>query len=93
MMTFSEFGRRVAGNQPAGTDHGSANLMFLTGGGPQGGSPELTNQDESGESVRNLYFRSVYAESPGRWFGAEVRKVPEGSSEPANVLKPRGTFA
>ena len=30
LMTFSEFGRRVAQNASNGTDHGTANQMFLS---------------------------------------------------------------
>ncbi|MEI6185023.1 MAG: DUF1501 domain-containing protein, partial [Bacteroidota bacterium] len=33
LMTFSEFGRRVAANASGGTDHGTANNMFMIGGG------------------------------------------------------------
>ena len=32
MFTFSEFGRRVSQNASGGTDHGTANNMFLIGG-------------------------------------------------------------
>lgn len=33
LVTFSEFGRRVAQNASGGTDHGTANQMFLISGG------------------------------------------------------------
>lgn len=33
LFTFSEFGRRVAQNASNGTDHGTANNMFLISGG------------------------------------------------------------
>jgi uncharacterized protein (DUF1501 family) len=33
LFTFSEFGRRVAQNASGGTDHGTANNMFLISGG------------------------------------------------------------
>ncbi|WP_449398951.1 DUF1501 domain-containing protein [Chryseobacterium wanjuense] len=33
LMTFSEFGRRVAQNASNGTDHGTANQMFFISGG------------------------------------------------------------
>ncbi len=46
LMTFSEFGRRVAENASQGTDHGTALPMFLLGGGVRGGfygsPPDLT---------------------------------------------------
>ena len=32
LMTFSEFGRRVAENASGGTDHGAAAPMFVVGG-------------------------------------------------------------
>ena len=32
VLTFSEFGRRAAENKQLGTDHGTANVMFLMGG-------------------------------------------------------------
>ena len=38
LMTFSEFGRRVAQNASNGTDHGAAAPMFIMGGGDQGGA-------------------------------------------------------
>ena len=36
LMSFSEFGRRVSQNASGGTDHGTANNMFLIGGGLNG---------------------------------------------------------
>lgn len=46
VVTMSEFGRRVEVNGDGGTDHGHGNLMFLMGGGINGGKvygtmPEL----------------------------------------------------
>jgi uncharacterized protein (DUF1501 family) len=37
LVTISEFGRRVAENASAGTDHGCGSLMLLLGGGVLGG--------------------------------------------------------
>ena len=37
VVTMSEFGRRVAENGSAGTDHGQGNTMFVMGGGVKGG--------------------------------------------------------
>ena len=37
LVTTSEFGRRVAENGSAGTDHGYGNVAFLLGGGVNGG--------------------------------------------------------
>src|SRR6266496_3981641 len=49
LMTFSEFGRRVAENANAGTDHGAAAPMFIAGSalksGLLGQYPSLAPQD------------------------------------------------
>ncbi|MFN8499370.1 MAG: DUF1501 domain-containing protein [Anaerolineae bacterium] len=37
VVTMSEFGRRLADNASNGTDHGHGNVMFLLGGGVNGG--------------------------------------------------------
>jgi len=37
VVTMSEFGRRVEENASRGTDHGHGNVMFVAGGGVQGG--------------------------------------------------------
>src|ERR1700736_2306500 len=50
IMTFSEFGRRVKQNGSAGTDHGTAEPMFVIGGGVQGGLyssyPSMSDLDQ-----------------------------------------------
>ena len=38
VMTFSEFGRRVAENANGGTDHGAAAPMFIVGGKVKAGA-------------------------------------------------------
>jgi uncharacterized protein (DUF1501 family) len=66
VMTFSEFGRRVAENANAGTDHGAAAPMFIVGdkvrAGLLGRYPSLAPEDLTNGDVRyNVDFRSVYA--------------------------------
>jgi uncharacterized protein (DUF1501 family) len=66
VMTFSEFGRRVAENANAGTDHGAAAPMFVVGdkvrSGLLGRYPSLAPEDLLEGDVRyNVDFRSVYA--------------------------------
>jgi uncharacterized protein (DUF1501 family) len=91
VMTFSEFGRRVAENKSAGTDHGAANVMFLTGGGIapglHGGRPDLGAADESGDLIHKVDFRSVYATILDHWFGADPGKILEGRFDPTSVLR------
>ncbi len=66
LMTFSEFGRRVAENANQGTDHGAAAPMFVIGdkvrAGLLGRYPSLAPGDlVNGDIQYNVDFRSVYA--------------------------------
>ncbi len=78
VMTFSEFGRCVYENEQQGTDHGTANVMFLAGGsvkaGIHGGLPDLANLD-AGDLRFQIDFRSVYATVLRDWFGADANKI------------------
>jgi uncharacterized protein (DUF1501 family) len=73
LMTFSEFGRRVAENANGGTDHGTAAPMFLIGGGIKAGTfgqhPSLTDLDR-GDLKFQTDFRSVYGTILDRWLKA-----------------------
>jgi len=65
VMTFSEFGRRVSQNASGGTDHGTANNLFLLGGSLQKAgvwneAPNLTDLDE-GDLKYKVDFRDIYA--------------------------------
>ena len=68
VVTMSEFGRRVAENASAGTDHGHGNFMLLMGGGAQGGrvygdwptlAPEALND---GDLAITTDYRNILAE-------------------------------
>ena len=37
LLVYTEFGRRIAKNASEGTDHGTASLVYLMGGGVNGG--------------------------------------------------------
>jgi uncharacterized protein (DUF1501 family) len=78
LMTFSEFGRRVAENANGGTDHGAAAPMFLIGGGVKPGllgkHPSLTNLD-NGDLRFGTDFRSVYASVLEQWLRAPSQLV------------------
>ena len=77
VMTFSEFGRRLSENGSQGTDHGTANQMFLLGDaitpGFHGTHPSLApgELDEVGDMVYNVDFRSVYASVLANWLGVD----------------------
>lgn len=78
-FTFSEFGRRVSQNASQGTDHGTANNMFLLGGGLQqkgllNEMPDLTDLDE-GDLKYKVDFKNVYATVLNKWLGADDEKI------------------
>ena len=65
MVIHSEFGRRVPENTSLGTDHGTANVAFVLGGGVQGGQygtpPSLTELVLGDNLQHTTDFRRVYA--------------------------------
>ena len=82
VMTFSEFGRRVAQNGSGGTDHGTALPMFVIGGNIKGGiygnNPDLANLDQ-GDLRMQMDFRTVYGSVIKHWLGADPSKVLDGN--------------
>jgi len=79
VLTFSEFGRRVAQNGSRGTDHGAASNLFLLGGNlRQGGiynaGPNLLDLNE-GDLKYEIDFRQAYATVLDRWLGADAQAV------------------
>ena len=78
LLTFSEFGRRVAENASGGTDHGAAAPLFVLGGGVKpglyGAYPSLTDLQD-GDIKFNTDFRSVYATALEKWLGAPSEQV------------------
>jgi uncharacterized protein (DUF1501 family) len=81
VLVYSEFGRRVAANGSAGTDHGTAAPVFVAGtpvkGGFYGEEPSLTDLDQ-GDLKFNVDFRSVYATVLERVLQADAEKVLGG---------------
>lgn len=72
-MTFSEFGRRIIGNNSNGTDHGAAAPQFLFGeaveGGVLGDNPIIPGNASWEDNLPMQYdFRSVYASVLKDWF-------------------------
>jgi len=83
IMTFSEFGRRVAQNASNGTDHGTANNMFLIGGGlkKSGLLNSMSNLSdlEQGDLKFSIDFKSVYATVLNKWLGANDQHILNGT--------------
>ncbi|OPB92652.1 DUF1501 domain-containing protein [Elizabethkingia occulta] len=79
LVTFSEFGRRVAQNASGGTDHGTANQMFLISGGlkKKGLLNPLSNLERlnDGDLIYTEDFRNVYATILKKWLNADDQKI------------------
>jgi uncharacterized protein (DUF1501 family) len=90
LMCFSEFGRRVAENASAGTDHGTAAPLFLAGDKVQAGligkHPSLTSL-ESGDLKYRVDFRQVYATVLQRWLQTDSQSIIQGEYAPIDALE------
>lgn len=90
LMTFSEFGRRVAENGSKGTDHGSASCMFVVGPGvkpgPHGRHPSLADLDD-GDLKHHTDFRRVYATLLENWLKVDSKMVLGEKFEPMGFVK------
>ena len=82
VLTFSEFGRRVAQNGSKGTDHGTANNVYIIGGqlknkGLINPLADLQNLSE-GDLIHKVDFRSVYATVIDNWLKMDSKAVLGG---------------
>lgn len=87
VLIFSEFGRRVAENSGRGTDHGTANAVFLLGGnlkkpGRYNAMPDLSDLD-NGDLKFKIDFRDIYATILEKWLDTRAESVLGG---PFNIL-------
>jgi len=90
LFTFSEFGRRVAQNASNGTDHGTANNMFLISGGlKQKGMinplADLTDLEE-GDLKYKVDFKNVYATVLNKWLKADDKSILAKQYEYLNFI-------
>ena len=79
IMTFSEFGRRIAQNASNGTDHGTASSMLFIGGGLKKAGlyndiPSLEDLDD-GDLKYKVDFKQVYATVLDNWLQTDSQKV------------------
>jgi uncharacterized protein (DUF1501 family) len=79
IMTFSEFGRRVQQNASNGTDHGTANNLFLIGEnlrkpGFYNPAPDLSQLD-NGDLIYQVDFRNIYATILDQWLDSPAPQV------------------
>ena len=80
ILTFSEFGRRVQQNAANGTDHGTANQVFLIGNqlkkqGFYNSMPDLSNLDENGDLKYDIDFREIYTSVLNNWLDIDAKKI------------------
>lgn len=90
LFTFSEFGRRVNQNASNGTDHGTANNMFLVSGGlKQKGvlneMPDLGDLNE-GDLKYKIDFKNVYATMLKKWLNADDKAILSNQYEYMNFI-------
>ncbi|MBI2320767.1 MAG: DUF1501 domain-containing protein [Chloroflexi bacterium] len=78
VLCFSEFGRRVRENTNRGTDHGTAQPLFLLGGAAKAGlvgpTPSFDIPDTADPEYQ-IDFRSVYASVLEEWMLARHEPV------------------
>ncbi|MEJ1239788.1 DUF1501 domain-containing protein [Chryseolinea sp. T2] len=90
IMTFSEFGRRVQQNASGGTDHGTANNIFMISGslkkkGFLNETPDLSRLDE-GDLIHRVDFRSVYATILDKWLEVSSQRILKQSFTLADFI-------
>jgi len=91
IMTFSEFGRRVAENASSGTDHGAAAPMFVIGSkvraGLLGEYPSLAPGDLfQGDLKYSVDFRRVYAGVLDEWLKTKSAAILGQQFEPLKLV-------
>ena len=90
ILSFSEFGRRVAENASAGTDHGAAAPVFVIGpvtkAGLIGEHPKLDDLDD-GDLKHHTDFRSIYAGLLEGWLGMPAEPVLGAGFAPLPLFK------
>jgi uncharacterized protein (DUF1501 family) len=90
VLGFSEFGRRVAENGSAGTDHGTAGPVLLAGPGVKAGLtgsyPSLTDL-EDGDLRIAVDFRRIYSTILANWMGLPSGAALGGDHGSLRLLK------
>src|SRR5690606_5126973 len=88
-MTFSEFGRRPAENESAGTDHGTAAPLFVMGSkikGPLHGTAPDLKLDRKQDLTYSTDFRQIYATVLDRWLECPSDKTLGQKFAPLNFI-------
>ncbi|GAA4973112.1 DUF1501 domain-containing protein [Algibacter aquimarinus] len=91
ILTFSEFGRRVKQNASVGTDHGTANNVFIIGEnlksqGLYNNMASLSDLDDNGDLKFEIDFRTIYATVLDKWLEVDDKKVLNKSFSQLNFI-------
>ncbi len=91
ILTFSEFGRRVKENASQGTDHGTANNLFIIGenlkkAGFYNAMPNLNDLDAIGDIKYTIDFRTVYATILHKWLQVNDSRILNGTFKHLNFI-------
>ena len=90
LLSFSEFGRRVAENASAGTDHGAAAPVFVVGPvaapGLVGPHPDFGTLDD-GDLIHHTDFRRVYAALLEDWLGLPAAPIVGEGFAPLGLFR------
>jgi uncharacterized protein (DUF1501 family) len=89
VMTYSEFGRRVAENGSQGTDHGTAAPHFFMGGRVKGGlygsQPSLEDL-QAGDLKHRVDYRILYNTVIQNWWGLRGDLFGSSAFPPLNCI-------
>ena len=91
ILTFSEFGRRVKQNAANGTDHGTANNVFIIGEnlktkGLYNNLSNLEDLDDNGDIKFEIDFRTIYATILNKWLNVDDEVVLNQSFKQLNFI-------
>ena len=91
ILTFSEFGRRVKQNAANGTDHGTANNVFIIGEnlkrqGFYNNLASLEDLDNNGDLKFEVDFRTIYATVLNKWLNVDDEKILNHSFNKLKII-------
>jgi uncharacterized protein (DUF1501 family) len=91
ILTFSEFGRCVQQNESKGTDHGTANNVFVVGKnlkkrGLYNHLPNLGDLDKNGNLKFEIDFREIYATILDKWLQVDDVSILNKSFSKLNFV-------
>ena len=91
ILTMSEFGRTSYSNESGGTDHGTANDLFVIGsnvkGGLYGQQPSLAIPDRWDRLEYHVDFRHVLGTTIDGWMGGGATTILQGQYENLGFFK------